>query len=193
MSLTRQSAAMRDLARGSSSCFVRPYATLWYNPHYMKTKSVITAVFAALLTSCATVPEAGYTTLPNSRDFNASYDRVWGAVVSLVSERSGVKNIDKASGLITTEPFAIGSGFLAQNALQQYAYQPPNLLGTWGAGRGELSILVMRKGEKTSVRVTGRFEGFENNVSHSWMAWPTKGVLENAILKRLGEMLGQSS
>ena len=107
-----------------------------------------------------------------------------------MSAKGTIKNIDKASGLITTEPFQVGSGLgITLNALQQYAYQPPNVLGTWGAGRGELSVLVTRAGEGTKVRVTARFSGFENNVSQAWMEWPSKGILENQLLDEIGAAL----
>jgi hypothetical protein len=156
----------------------------------MSSRVVTTVVIMVTFCSCVTAPKEGYTALPNTREFDAGYDRVWGAVVSIMSEKGAIKNVDKASGLITTEPFSIGSGFLTQNALQQYAYQPPNLLGTWGAAQGSLNVLVSRKGDKTVVRATARFAGFENNVSHAWMQWPTKGVLENQFLKDVAATLG---
>ena len=155
----------------------------------MKTNLTIIAL-AICLTSCATAPPGGYTSLPNNRDYHASYDRVWGAVVSMASERGGVKNIDKASGLLSTEEFAIGGGFMTQNALKQYAYEPPSFLGVWSEGRGSITFFVTRHGDVTNVRVTGRFAGFERNAAHAWMEWPTTGVMENRILDRIEQEVG---
>jgi hypothetical protein len=164
------------------------------NEKLMKTNNlkakIVIATIAVCLTGCATAPPGGYTALPNNRDYRASFDRVWGAIVSLASEKGGVKNIDKASGLLTTEEFNVGSGILTPNSLKQFAYEPPSFLGTWSEGRGSVTFFVTRHGELTNVRVTGRFAGFENNATHSWMEWPTKGTLENSILDRIGQMVG---
>lgn len=157
--------------------------------HLYYMKLVIVAV-AVCLTSCATVPQGGYTALSNDRDYHAGFDRVWAAVVSLAAEKGGVKNIDKASGLLTTEEFTIGSGILTPNAMKPFAYEPPSFLGTWSEGRGAVTFLVTRRGALTNVRVTARFAGFENNATHSWMAWPTKGTLESSILDQIGQRAG---
>jgi hypothetical protein len=71
-----------------------------------------------------------------------------------------------------------------------YAHRPPNILGTWDAGRAVLSIFVNSRGSSTTVRITAHFAGFEANVTHSWMEWPTKGVLENVLLDRIAKDIG---
>jgi hypothetical protein len=60
-------------------------------------------------------------------------------------------------------------------------------------GRIVLSFLATSKGSWTTVRITARFTGFENNITHSWMEWPTKGVLENFLLDRIANDLGAPS
>jgi hypothetical protein len=74
--------------------------------------------------------------------------------------------------------------------LKEYAHRPPNILGGWDAGRAVLSIFANSKGSSTTVRITARFAGFENNVTHSWMEWPTRGVLENVLLDRIATDIG---
>lgn len=155
-----------------------------------QTVKIFVLTLGTCLTSCVTVPEGGYTALPNNRNFHASYDRVWGAVVSLLSEKASIKNIDKASGLITTEEFSIGSGIFSEIELKKVAHPPPSLLATYSAARASVSVFVTRHGESTNVHVTARFAGFENNLSHSWLEWPTNGVLENRILDQIGERIG---
>jgi hypothetical protein len=53
--------------------------------------------------------------------------------------------------------------------------------------------LATSKGSSTTVRITARFTGFESNVTHSWMEWPTRGVLENFLLDRIANDLGAPS
>jgi hypothetical protein len=70
---------------------------------------------------------------------------------------------------------------------------PPNLVGTWNGGRAPISVYAAAVGKGTMVRVTAKFAGFEDNVSHEWMEWPTKGVLENEILNRIETDLGKTN
>ena len=73
--------------------------------------------------------------------------------------------------------------------LKEYAHRPPNILRTWDVGRALLSFFANSQGSSTTVRITARFSGFENNVTHSWMEWPTKGVEENVLLDRIAKDL----
>jgi hypothetical protein len=93
------------------------------------------------------------------------------------------------SGLITTEPLKMGSGLMSEILLKLYAYRPSNILGTWDDGGTVLSFLATSKGSST----TARFTGFESNITHSWMEWPTRGVLENFLFDRIANDLGAPS
>lgn len=150
--------------------------------------------FAALMlffsTGCVTVRSGGDSSLPTSRTFHVRFDRVWGVLVSEVSSFAFIKTIDKKNGLIVTEPLRVGSGLTSEMVLKEYAHRPRNILGTWDAGRAVLSFLATPKGSSTTVRITAYFTGFENNVTHSWMEWDTKGVLENFLLDRIANNLG---
>jgi hypothetical protein len=89
--------------------------------------------------------------------------------------------------MITTGPLKVGTGLMSEMVLKEYAHRPTNLLGTWDAGRAVLSILAKSQDSSTTVRITAHFMGFENNVTHSWIEWPTKGVLENVLLDRIAK------
>jgi hypothetical protein len=145
-------------------------------------KILLSAVMLFFYTGCVTVPESGYTSLPTSRTFHAGFERVWGVLVSDISAFAVIKTIDKTSGSITTEPLNVGRGLMSEIVLKKYAHRPPNILGTWDAGRALLSIFAYSHGSSTTVRITAHFTGFEANVTHSWMEWPTRGVLENMLL-----------
>src|SRR6516162_8303086 len=153
-------------------------------------KPLFSAVALFLFAGCVTVPEGGHTSLPRSRTFRADFDRVWGVLVSEISSFAVIETIDKTNGLITTGPLKMSSGLMSEILLKLYARRPSNILGTWDDARAVLSFLVTAKGSSTTVRITARFTGFENNVTHSWMEWPTKGVLENVLLDRIAKDIG---
>ena len=142
-----------------------------------------------LFTGCVTVRERGDTSLPTWRAFHARFDRVWGVLVSEISSFAVIKTIDKTNGLITTEPLKLGSGLMSEILLKLYAHRPSNVVGTWDDARAVLSFSATSKGSSTTVRITARFTGFESNVTHSWIEWPTKGVLENFLLDRIANDL----
>ena len=146
-------------------------------------KKIFFPVMLFLFTSCVTVRERGDTSLPTWRTFHARFDRVWDVLVSEISSFAVIKTIDKTNGLITTEPLKMGSGLMSEILLKLYAHRPSKFLGTWDDGRTVLSFLATSKGSWTTVRITARFTGFENNITHSWMDGPrgaSKNLSENA-------------
>ena len=155
-------------------------------------KILFSVVVLFLFTGCVTVPKGGYTSLSTSRTFHARFDRVWGVLVSEISSFAVIETIDKTNGLITTGPLKVGTGLMSEIVLKEYAPRPPNILGTWDRGRAVLSISAQSQGSSTTVRITAHFTGFENNVTHSCIEWPSKGVLENLLLDRIAKDLGVS-
>ncbi len=151
------------------------------------------AAMLLLFNGCVTGPEGGHTSHSASRTFHAGFDRVWSVLVSEISSFAVIKTIDRTNGLITTEPLKMGSGLMSEILLKLYAQRPSNFLGTWDDGRIVLSFLATSKGSWTTVVITARFTGFENNIRHSWMEWPTKGVLENFLLDQMANDLGAPS
>jgi hypothetical protein len=160
------------------------------SPWGVMKKILFSAVMLFLFAGCATVPKGGYTSLPTSRTFHIGFDRVWGVLVSEISTFAVIETIDKTKGLITTGPLKVGTGLMSEIVLKEYAHRPPNILGTWDAGRAVLSISANSQGSSTTVRITAHFTGFENNVTHSWIEWSSKGVLENFLLDRIAKDIG---
>jgi hypothetical protein len=156
-------------------------------------KVFFSVVMLFLFTGCVTVPERGDTSLPTWRTFHARFDRVWGVLVSEISSFAVIETIEKTNGLITTGPLKMSSGLMSEILLKLYAHRPSNFLGTWDDGRAVLSFLVTAKRSSTTVRITARFTGFESSVTHSWMEWPTRGVLENFLLDQIANDLGAPS
>src|SRR5215469_4152109 len=163
------------------------------HPRCAMKKALFPAVMLFLLTGCVTVRERGDTSLPTWRTFHARFDRTWDVLVSEISSFAVIKTIDKANGLITTEPLKMSSGLMSETLLKLYARRPSNILGTWDDARTVLSFLATSKGSSTTVRITARFTGFESSVTHSWMEWPTKGVLESFLLDRIANDLAAPS
>ena len=146
---------------------------------------LFSAITLFFFTGCVTGPGNNSTSLPTSRTFHAGFDRVWGILVSEISTFAVIKTSDKSSGLIVTEPLKVGEGLMSEMVLKEYAYRPSNILGKWDAGRAVISLYAIPKGSSTTVGIKARFRGFEDNVTHSWMEWPSKGVLENVLLDRI--------
>jgi hypothetical protein len=159
------------------------------HPRRAMKRTLFPAVMLFLLTSCVTVRERDDTSLRTWRTFHAGFDRMWGVLVSEISSFAVIKTIDKTNGLITTEPLRLGSGLMSEILLKLYAHRPSNVVGTWDDARAVLSFSATSKGSSTTVRITARFTGFESNVTHSWIEWPTKGVLENFLLDRIANYL----
>src|SRR5215469_1880703 len=189
--VVRRASSVREhaIARATGQQFARRCAGRFRT---MK-KVFFPAVMLFLFTGCVTVRERGDTSLPTWRTFHARFDRVWGVLVSEISSFAVIETIDKTNGLITTGPLKMSSGLMSEILLKLYARRPSNILGTWDDARAVLSFLVTAKGSSTTVRITARFTGFENNVTHSWMEWPTRGVLENFLLDRIANDLGAPS
>lgn len=150
---------------------------------------LVSATTLFFFTGCVLVPKGGNKSLPTSRTFHADFDRVWSVLVSEISTYAAIKTIDKASGMITTESY-VGTGLMSEMVLKVYAHRPPNILGRWDAGRVLLSFFANSQGSSTTVRITAHFAGFETNAIHSWMEWPSRGVLENFLLDRIAQDLG---
>ena len=147
---------------------------------------------ALLLTGCATGPQDRATPLATSRSYAAPFDKVWGALVAEVSADCPVQNVDKASGLITSQQMSFGGSYGGWRTLEIYAYQPKAFLATWTGGtRGSLTFYVSSADPtNTTIRVTARFEAFEDNVSKSWHTWESNGVLENKYLGKVSRAIG---
>lgn len=152
-------------------------------------KTLTLCLFIMALAGCVTPQPVS--PVQTTRTFPANYDRVWGTIVSELSADYPIQNVDKASGLITTQPLTLASGLWdSEDKLKQYAYSPGIILGTYNNAQCSLTVFVSKSDEtNTSVRVTARFQGFENNVTQSWQTWQSNGVMENQFLDKIGQLL----
>jgi len=124
------------------------------------------------------------------QNFNQPFDKVWGAIVGELSAEYPFQVVDKQSGIIQTQLISIGSGFGSLRVLQRYAIEPRMFLATWSSASASLSVYVKAVNEtNTMVRITGHFQGFENNVTHSLQPWQSNGTLENQVLASITKNL----
>jgi hypothetical protein len=146
------------------------------------------ALFPLLFVGCATQT---YLTqpLPTSKTFAAGKEPVWNQVVAAVGMQYPVRAIDKGSGLLTTDFVSLPVGF--NNAqMRAYVIPPRSLLGTWNGLRMNMSVLVTEvEAGKTQVNIRTHYEAFEDNVSKSWIVCQSNGILENGILRHIGQEL----
>lgn len=128
--------------------------------------------------------------LPNEYVIEASFDKVWGAIMERATEKSWpIKTIDKASGVVATD-FVLLSQGISSYRLREVAYEPKTLLGTWEGARQTLNIFVSKLDEnKTRVKIRCHFEGFESNVDNQWIEWESNGTTEKALAESIGRTL----
>ncbi len=123
--------------------------------------------------------------LETSRVFPKPIDAVWPKLVQVATDSEyPLKVVQKDSGVIETENFSPG-------LLRGIATSPHGLfLPTWGATRARLSILATPLNEtNTTVKVTGHFEAFEDNVTQTWYVWDSTGQFEYSFLNKVQDTL----
>jgi hypothetical protein len=150
-------------------------------------KKLLLVLPMILLFGCATpqppppVPEV---------TFEAPFDKVWAGVVREISDEYPLQVIEKQSGVLQSQMVNIGSGLMTETTLRRYGISPGVLLTTWSSARCSLSVFVKSVDEKhTSVRIRAHLEGFEDNVTKSWQAWPSRAVLEQQLLNKISATL----
>lgn len=123
-------------------------------------------------------------TIQDTDVIHASFNKVWGAVVATLAEMAlPIESIERGSGLVTTKFVTFDSGLIADKQIDPIAQRPSIFLGIWSqGGRYTLSIFVTSSGENTTkIKITTYIEEFENNVTKSWHACYSKGVIEKQI------------
>ena len=128
--------------------------------------------------------------LQDSRVFAASFDKVWNAVVSTLSElRYQVETMERENGSAVTKPVNV-EGKSARNALNRISKLPAIPEGAWSKGWHSLSIFVTPGGgSRTNVKITTHIEGFESKVSNDWHVCYSNGFLEKQFLDSVGSKL----
>jgi hypothetical protein len=153
-------------------------------------RTVVLLIAALALGGCVTETHLPAAAEQTSRTYNTSFDKVWGVIVGNISVDCPIQNIDKASGLLVTQPMSLATGIMSGTELQKVAWEPPGAFSTWDGARCVLTFFVTSPdATNTTVRITARFAGFENNVTGSWHDWPSKGVLEDQYLNKISSSL----
>lgn len=152
-----------------------------------------TIVCALIVSGCASAPTKK--SLPPVSTYEVlekPFDEVWAAAVSCVASKVDVDRVEKDSGLITSKRLTFGSSFSGWVTLEKYAYTPKVLMATWSGGTEvTLTFLISPINEsRTSLKVTGRFRAFENNVTKSWHTWESNGRYEREYIDEIKSSLG---
>lgn len=106
-----------------------------------------------LLTACASIPARTYPA-PEPVTVAASFDRTWSAVVDHFAEKSvPIKTIEKASGLIVTEPMVVSQGYGRTIADCGQAFEGV----PWDVSRASYNVRVVGDSAQTTIRVTAMF------------------------------------
>ena len=106
-----------------------------------------------VLAACASVPAKTYAS-PEPVTIAAPFDRTWSAVIDHFAEQSvPIKTIEKASGLIVTEPMAVSPAYgrTIADCGQAFAGTP------WDVSRASYNVRVTGDSIRTTIRVTAMF------------------------------------
>jgi hypothetical protein len=126
---------------------------------------------------------------PVTRQFNATYDRVWQATVSAVSKKGELAESNKRSGVIKTKNFSLGASLFAERELSRYAMPPFALIVVWSQPQANLDVNVKRGSTGVSVGITGHFRAFELYGSRKWEDWYSQGIMETQLLDEIERSL----
>lgn len=130
-------------------------------------------------------------TIQDSMVMPAPFDKAWGAMIASLSEQSlPVRAVDKASGLANTDMVVFASGVLSAREIDAIAVKPSVFLGTWVSGRYSVSVFAAAvDATHTKVRITAHIEAFEDNLTKTWHACYSKGVIENRLFNAINSKL----
>ena len=130
-------------------------------------------------------------TIQDSMVIPASFDKAWGAMIASLSEQSlPVRAVDKASGLANTDMVVFASGVLSERSIDAIAVKPSVFLGTWVSGRYSVSVFAAAvDATHTKVKITAHIEAFEDNLTKTWHACYSKGVIENRLFNAINSKL----
>lgn len=153
--------------------------------------SVCLVIGVVFISGCATTTQMVKPDIQNSSTIQASYDKVWGALMATLAEKAyPIESVEKESGLITTKFVNFASGYGANKEIKRVSQRPSVFMGTWNQGRYTLSIFVNSKDNiATDIKITAHIEAYENNMTNSWHICQTKGVVESDILQAVSSKL----
>lgn len=144
------------------------------------------AVTCLLFTACTMGTPPQTYPMPEPASAPTSVGRLWDTVVDfLTTSSTPIKTIDRASGVIVTEPMAIND---AQG--QKYADCGKGGLGTsWIANRVSYNVRALGDSSRSTLRLTASFR--QVGPGAGLFECTSKGVLESEIASALVERAGR--
>jgi len=135
--------------------------------------------------------------LPNPYKVNLKRDIAVGAALQVLERMDFALN-DQASkvreGKLITEKKVFIKGYNAQNQLKHFADVPASEVRNWTRGRVEITVTVEPIDPNNSqIAVAADFEGYvQDALGSEWVKTPSKGILEDEILRAILERLDRS-
>ena len=131
--------------------------------------------------------------IPDSRAYSASFDKTWGALISVLAERGlDIETSDKSSGLLTTRPYALASasksgGPNVPTEVWRVAYKPFSMFGMWNSVEYKLNVLVTQEEAGSKVKITTRIDVEDGSgLTHQLKS---RGVIEDEIFTAMGALV----
>lgn len=156
----------------------------------MKGRIIASILAAFFCVGCKTTTYHPLTDkFPVTREFDASYGRVWQATIASVSKKGRLADANKTTGIIRTKRFSLGPSLFAERELKRYAVPPFALIVVWSKAEASLDVSVNRSAKGVIVGVTGEFTGFELYGSHQVEKWYSQGVMETQLLDDIGRSI----
>ena len=112
---------------------------------------VTLSLFLVLLASCVPPPPATPIVIENTRNYTATYDKVWGSLVEFFAITNlSIATIEKESGIIGTSTFAVAARATECDC-------PSMFLWTRHWANGRFNVFVSEQEGVVNVRVTTSF------------------------------------
>jgi len=110
-------------------------------------------MLSVFISSCVPPPPATPIVIDNTRDYNATFDKVWGATVEFFAITNlSIATIEKTSGIIATNTFHV-SAYGAEECVV-----PTIFLWSKQWARGRFNVFMMENEGVVNVRVTTAYE-----------------------------------
>lgn len=162
----------------------------------MKLNYLLLLLLTTILTACATagVPPMK-TTIINTRNYDASYDKVWTAIIEVVAESNlGISNLEKDSGIIVISNISYEPSWADEGTLGSAMGVPDEV----EERAANFNIVAKRNdNNKISVQINSNFRMYIRHGNGSaampfrskWRKVYSNGTLESLIFDRIAQRL----
>lgn len=121
----------------------------------------------------------------------APFERVWGALIASIAERSlPIQAIEKSSGIVATSFVMFDTGNRDQE-LKRVSMWRGCMLCVMTNGRFTINAVVTAVGpDSTRVRATAHVETYEAGLTKQWHVVRSSGAIEADLLEDIRSRLG---